>query len=86
MTLPRLEVRIDPAAFETFRSLLQGDPSFPATYAEWQNLGTYKGPAEDISITPDEFVTYCRASGLQPSLETLFAAAAAKTHQPQGRG
>ena len=76
---PTFVVRILEEDYEAFVALFKHRIGFPPTYAGWRertlqqvaNLQKHRRLFKEVTIKPDKFVAWCRASGMNPEFEYL---------------
>jgi len=80
--------------YQTFKRLSPDDPDLPDTYDEWlklaseqiNNLKANGIVVKKVTIDPEEFAVYCRASGINPNTHTRAAfTVATERFQREGR-
>lgn len=92
-TMPsnRLKPWIEPNDFEAFRQSAVDHLNLPNTYDEWLQLAAQEEAKlgaggitlKKVVVHPDEFATYCLASGLQQNAVAFGAFAVAKSRQQE---
>lgn len=82
-----ISIVINKDDFDRFREIIVNDPEFPQTFEEFDSLRT-ENEAKSISrgraikkviMNLGDFVSYCKASGLECNTATLGAAAIFKS-------
>lgn len=86
--MPRspIAVIISPDEYDAFATLIGHDPVFPKTYDDWLERTTKENEqcrargeiVNKVTIHPQEFADYCKASGLDPTFILIEAFAVKK--------
>ena len=84
--MPRIAVIISPDEYDSFAKLVGHDPEFPKTYDGWLERATKENEQcrtrgeipNEVTIHPQEFADWCKASGLDPAFSHLGAFAVKK--------
>lgn len=88
MPKSRIAVVISNDEYDAFAKLVGHDPEFSKTYDEWLERTTKEKEqcrargeiVNEVTIHPQEFADWCKASGFDPAFIHLGAFAAAKAH------
>lgn len=86
MTSTRASIRILPQEYDSFVKAMPGSEHLPASYDDWIKRSAEEDAhciangegVKEVIVQFDEFASYCRSTGQQPSYFVLMAFAVSK--------